>query len=69
MNIDIQILNRSSLIVQWVKDSALSMQWLWSLLWYGFDPWPRELSHVVDVAKKILNKCQQLESSNIEKLL
>ena len=27
---------------QWVKDLALSLQWLWVLLWLGFDPWPRE---------------------------
>ena len=29
-----------------VKDSALS------LLWLGFDPWPRELPHAADVTKK-----------------
>ena len=23
------------------KDSALSLQWLRSLLWHRFDPWPR----------------------------
>ena len=30
----------SSLLVQWVKDSASSLQRLGSLLWRGFDPWP-----------------------------
>ena len=27
-------------MVQWVKDLALSLPWLWSLLWLGFNPWP-----------------------------
>ena len=31
----------SSLLTQQVKDPALSLQWLRSLLWRGFDPWPR----------------------------
>ena len=26
-------------MAQWVKDLALSLQWLGSLLWCGFDPW------------------------------
>ena len=30
-----------SLVVQWVKDLVVSLQWLGSLLWHGFDPWPR----------------------------
>ena len=30
----------SSMVVQWVKDSALSLLWLRSLLWHRFDPWP-----------------------------
>ena len=30
-----------SLESQWVKDPALSLQWLGLLLWCGFDPWPR----------------------------
>ena len=29
----------SSLVVQWVKDLALSLQHLGSLLWLEFDPW------------------------------
>ena len=31
---------RSSLVAQWVKDPVLSLQWLRSLLWRGFNPWP-----------------------------
>ena len=27
-------------MVQWVKDLVLSLWWLQSLLWHGFDPWP-----------------------------
>ena len=29
--------SRSSLVVQWVKDLALSLKWPGWLLWYGFD--------------------------------
>ena len=29
---------RSSLMAPWEKDPALSLLWLWSLLWLGFDP-------------------------------
>ena len=29
----------SSLVVQWVEDPALSLQWLGTLLWCRFDPW------------------------------
>ena len=31
---------QSSLVAQWVKDPALSLLWLWLLLWQGFNPWP-----------------------------
>ena len=27
-------------MAQWVKDPALSLQWLGSPPWRGFDPWP-----------------------------
>ena len=27
--------------MQWVKDPVLSLQGIGSLLWHGFDPWPR----------------------------
>ena len=30
-----------TLVVQWVKDLALSLPWLWSLLWQMLDPWPK----------------------------
>ena len=30
---------RSSHVAQQIKDPALSLQWLKSLLWRGFDPW------------------------------
>ena len=26
-------------MAQPVKDPVLTLQWLWSLLWCGFDPW------------------------------
>ena len=28
-------------MTQWVKDPALSLQWLGPLLWRMFNPWPR----------------------------
>lgn len=30
----------SSLVAQWVKDLALSLQWFGPLLWHGFNSWP-----------------------------
>ena len=42
---------RNSLVVQQVKDLALSLQQLGSLLWCGFDPWPWELPYVVGTTK------------------
>ena len=33
--------HRSSLVAQQVKDPLLSLGWFRSLLWYGFNPWPR----------------------------
>ena len=36
---------RSSLAVQRVKVSVLSLQWLRSLLWHRFSPWPRKPPH------------------------
>ena len=48
------VLLRSSLVAQQVKNPALPLQWLGSLLWYGFHPWLRtsKLPHTVDMAKK-----------------
>ena len=34
---------QSSLVAQWVKDLALSLQELGLLLWCRFDPWPEYL--------------------------
>ena len=33
--------NSSSLVVQWIKDLTLSLQWLGLLLWHAFNPCPR----------------------------
>ena len=41
-----------SLAVQQVKAPALSLQWLWLLLWRGFNPWPRNF-HMPQVRPKI----------------
>ena len=40
------------LVAQQVKDTALSLLWLGSLLWRGFYPWPRELLPTLGMAKK-----------------
>ena len=37
----LKIAKWSSLVVQWVKDPAGSLQQLRLPLWCGFDPWPR----------------------------
>ena len=34
------IISWHSLVEPWVKDPALSLQWLGSLLWRRFSPWP-----------------------------
>ena len=46
---------------QWDKDQALSLQWLWSLLWSGFDPLDPELLHVSGAAKKKKKKGSLLQ--------
>ena len=46
-------LSRSSPVAQCIEDPALSLQWLRSLLWCRFDPWPRELLFAVNMAKRI----------------
>ena len=43
----------SSLVMQWVKDPALSQLWLRSLL--GFNPWPRNI-HMPQARPKQTNK-------------
>ena len=53
---------------QQVKDSALSLQQLGPLLWHGFDPWPREVSHAAGTAKKkkmVLSFYLQIFTGNI----
>ena len=57
----------SSLLVQWVKDLALSLQWLGSLLWHGFKSLalglPRAASMVkTKTRKKMANKTKQKNS-------
>ena len=37
----VKLKKRSALVAQQIKDLALSLPWLWSLLWLRFDPWPR----------------------------
>ena len=50
---------RSSLVAQRVKDSVLSLQWLVSLLWCGFNPWPGNFCmQRVWQEKKILSNLQ-----------
>ena len=34
-----EVISESSLMAWWVKDLAVSLQQLGSLLWYRFDPW------------------------------
>ena len=41
---DIRAERRSSLVVQWVKDLALSLVWLELLLWREFNSWPGNFS-------------------------
>ena len=43
-------------MAQWVKDLALSLQWLRSLLWHRFDPWSQDLLYAQAQAKKQTNK-------------
>ena len=56
------------MLVEWVQNHlALSPQWLWSLLWCTFDPWPRNFhmprmqpntktKNEIHAAEKITNK-------------
>ena len=50
--------HRSSFSVQQVKDPVLSLQQLGSLLWHGFDLWPRNF-HMAWVCQKKTNKNKQ----------
>ena len=42
----------SSPVAQRVKDLALSLQWLGSLLWFGFDRWPWGIPHARSITQK-----------------
>ena len=46
---------RSSLAAQLIGDPVSSLQWLGSLLWHGFDPWPRSF-HMPQAWPKTKNK-------------
>ena len=40
-------------MAQQVKDLVVSLLWLWLLLWYGFNLWPKSL-HMLQVQPKII---------------
>ena len=51
-------------MAQWVKDPALSVQWLGSLLWQGFHPWPQNFCMLwVQPKTKQKNLNHQLNNS------
>ena len=43
-------------MAQWVKNPALSLQWLRLLLWHRFNPWPRNFCMPWTKPKKKTNK-------------
>ena len=48
-------------MAQWVKDLALSLLWLGSLLWHKFDPWPWNL-HMPWTWPKKQSKVKSIDS-------
>ena len=48
-------------MAQWVKDLALSLQWLGPLLWCGFNPWPRNFHMPWAWPKKKKKKFEQTQ--------
>ena len=54
---------RSSLVAQWVKDLALSLQRPGLLLWLWFNPWSRN-SHAAGRVKKKKKKRQKNNNNN-----
>ena len=44
LNKSLLIICESSLVVQWVKDLVLSLQWVGSRLCHGFNPWPKKFN-------------------------
>ena len=57
-----------SLVAQWVKGLALSLQRLWSLLWQGFDPWPRNF-HILWTGPKKLDLGEEKSELKLSKHL
>ena len=51
----------SSLVAQWVKDLALSLLWLGSLMWCGFHPWPGNFCTLWEQPKKKKKKKEKKE--------
>ena len=56
---------RSSLVAQQVKDEALSLLWLRSLLWYPFNPWPQKsrMLWVWPKQKDLQHRCPLMKRS------
>ena len=54
------------------KDEASSLQWLRLLLWYGFDPWPRNFHMSTKWARiyviNIKNLCKKTKSKPITEM-
>ena len=59
---------RSSLVVPWVRDLALSLQWLGSLLWHRLSPWSGNFHMPQTHPKNKKNKNQRDELS-LEEIL
>ena len=55
---------KSSLVAQQVKDLALALQQLRSLLWCGFDPWPGNF-HMPRARPKKVNNLKSKPSTTI----
>ena len=55
-----RLMKRSSLVLQRIKDPTLSLQWLGSLLWHGFDPWPGNfhMLHRQSKKKRWIKRCK-----------
>ena len=53
----------SSLVMQWVKDLALSLLWLGSLLWRRFDTWPGNFHMPWVQPKKEKRKKKDIENT------
>ena len=47
-------------MVQWVKDPALSLLWLWLQLWRGFNSWPGNF-RILQVWPKTFRKEKKLK--------